>query len=386
MLSCYYVFILKNEKRVNQKKPNIEWLKLKICNELKTNYFTKSTEKGNTIEFKKLDDLACNFKILFDDLENNIRVEVRADSPAIKKCCKTLDDVNTIIYQSNINHNYKIINTYNGYSNIYCNKLYEKLSNFERILRKFMYDTYISNFDLDFNTKTLNESQKSEIKANIKKNSKKEKLLFEEHQIFDFIDFGTINDILFNEQWTEVETELYEQVIRGIKDNSIDKVELSQKVSLLKPRSDWERLFSVNGTNLHFKNQFNDIRNCRNKVAHNRNFTFEEFNSMKSTITSAQKTIMEMSSIVNSDSFKNSNDEYLSISHKQLVNSFVSSLDYSSSAAVISKSISDMRGIQEFSRVFSERLNEIRKISSPLNNGVNPVVKPINEYWDNIKK
>lgn len=210
---------------------------------------------------------------------------------------KLIEDIKKAIKKGEHRKNYRIITIYDDSSRYFCDKASIIVSKFERALREFIYLTVIQVYEGKWVENTISkEIKKSHKEKGVNQKQYIENAL-EEFSFYDYINY------LFNEreEWSnekiieECKVEIKKQnpninCIKGILEKSV-------KISL------WDRLFYNYNIKL-VKEDLEIIRSSRNKVMHNKDLSFSEFNSTKKLLKKLTKALENEIININEEKYK----------------------------------------------------------------------------------
>lgn len=210
---------------------------------------------------------------------------------------KLIEDIKKAIKKGEHRKNYRIITIYDDSSKYFCDKASIIVSKFERALREFIYLTVIQVYEGKWVENTISkEIKKSHKEKGVNQKQYIENAL-EEFSFYDYINY------LFNEreEWSnekiieECKVEIKKQnpninCIKGILEKSV-------KISL------WDRLFYNYNIKL-VKEDLEIIRSSRNKVMHNKDLSFSEFNSTKKLLKKLTKALENEIININEEKYK----------------------------------------------------------------------------------
>ena len=210
---------------------------------------------------------------------------------------KLIEDIKKAIKKGEHRKNYRIITIYDDSSRYFCDKASIIVSKFERALREFIYLTVIQAHEGDWVEKTISkEIENSHKEKGINQKQYIENAL-EEFSFYDYINY------LFTEreEWSnekiieECKVEIKKQnpninCIKGILEKSVKK-------------SLWDRLFYKYNIAL-VKEDLEIIRSSRNKVMHNKDLSFSEFNSTKKLLKKLTKALENEIININEEKYK----------------------------------------------------------------------------------
>ncbi len=177
--------------------------------------------------------------------------------------------------------------TYDSVSKDYCDKLYPLLNEFERKLRRLLYNVYTLNFNLKYYENLNLNNTSREIKAKIPANKLKNVSKEENYAIswFYSVDYGNIEHLLFDKYVSQGDYEKAEQILKKEQDlSTMNDTQLRKIYKSLLPKNDWERFFSNKRLGQKFQQLFKDIHNDRNIIAHCKLIEKEQFNICKNNL------------------------------------------------------------------------------------------------------
>jgi len=236
-----------------------------------------------------------------------------------------LEYIQATIEDSSISKSYIKIISYDAISEYYCNKIYPKLNELERNLRKLLFNIYVVNFGLDYYRMTVNEELQSKVKGVIDvdvkadksrlKNtySKKEaKEIARWQRFFYSFEFTDIQKLLFAKGWTNIDEQSKIKFLSNTKDLSeLTDEELRIAFSRYTPKSDWERFFSDKISGFDVEKVIEEIRESRNKIAHCKFFYKTEYESCNKAINDLNQAIISTIKITENKDFYQKNREYI---------------------------------------------------------------------------
>lgn len=220
--------------------------------------------------------ISVDVQIRTHEVKSNAYIDIMVQGNNVDELIQALESIQITLLQSNINKEYIVITTYDAISEYYCNLAYPHLNNIERKLRKLLFNIYIVNFEDEYYQRTISAEIQEKAKKVMQTSSDSERL----KQFFYSLEFNDIQSMLFTPQWTDYE----EGVRKGFLESNDDLGKLSDQelrkvLSLLKPRNDWERLFSNKMNKDEVSMLVEEIRGYRNNIAHCKRFTKKNFNA-----------------------------------------------------------------------------------------------------------
>lgn len=207
---------------------------------------------------------------------------------------KVLSRVNDCLIGGKHRKDFYIINSYDEPSEYFCEKLAPRFGKFERLMRSFIYISLTKSLGFEWFESTFTEEIQTDIKSkgNIGKPDLIERGLYE-------MTFAQLYDYLFKAfSCCSAETVVYEQLLT--KDlEAMDKEEIVSTISACKKESLWNRFFSE--TQFDLEEPLRQMREYRNKVAHNKFIKYAEYTDCKRKLIKINQTLEEAIKQINSD-------------------------------------------------------------------------------------
>ncbi len=246
-------------------------------------------------------DDGTSFKVDFtlNDVVHVWYLDVVVEGPTKAKCVRYLEIVQDKILASGITNKYIEIVSYDAISEYYCNKIFPRLNELERNLRKLLFNVYIVNFGVDYFNTTINGDIQSDIKKRINSNCSSEKRneiknkynLKNRDQVeaidrlqtfFYSLEFGDIQNILFTPKWVDIDEENKQKFLAENKKlNELSDEELRNAFEQHTPKSDWDRFFKEKIDIPNIQEIVTEIQGFRNVIAHNKFFYSNTYNKCK---------------------------------------------------------------------------------------------------------
>lgn len=187
------------------------------------------------------------------------------------KCLQRLDECLT---QTDFKRYANIERDFDGVSAALSEKLYPLYSQYERRIRQLILLVLTKAFGCRWIGETFSEEQMKSIKERAK---------------------GKLTDILENLDLKEMENYLFEKntvdyinyydvILTKEKTNNMTKAELLKNIENMRPKSLWETNFSEIGFEDEWKKSITEVHDCRNKVAHHKRITIEEYKIIRTRL------------------------------------------------------------------------------------------------------
>lgn len=308
------------------------------------------------------------------------------DSPYFS--AKLLSQVNDRLISGKHRKDFYIINSYDEPSEYFCEKLAPRFGKFERLMRSFIYISLTKNLGFDWFESTFTAEIQSDIKnkGNIGKADLIERGLYE-------MTFAQLYDYLFKAfSYCSAENVVYEQLLS--KDlNDMGKNEIVTILSKCKKQSLWNRFFSDAQFNL--EEPLREMREYRNKVAHNKFIKFSEYTDCKRKLIRINSVLDNAINQINTDIYteKHFSDSLMSFA------ALFAGLLKSSYSEVVGKQknfdalgkalIKMMEPYASASKMgtfykFGAALSDIQKISAALDQKGKPIAE-IPDFYESAK-
>lgn len=182
---------------------------------------------------------------------------------------KVLNLVTKCIQNGIHRKDFYIFYAYDETSEYYCAKLAPRFGKFERLMREFIYVNLTISLKSQWFEQSFTEDLKNEIKAKLNnQNSLIEQALYE-------MTFAQLYNFLFVEYaYNSPDYIIYEKLLPLDLDNT-DKKTILDAIYTCKKVSLWDRYFQSSEMDL--QDYLSNMREYRNKVAHNKFITFEDY-------------------------------------------------------------------------------------------------------------
>lgn len=263
-MKSQYIFIKKPSATINIK--NSRELFQSILSEIfqNTTFDTFEIDYNNVIE-------RISYKSSTANPDMYYLVLCHEGSPA--KSAMLLNLANKILISGKHRKDFYIINSYDESSEYYCEKLSPRFGKFERLMRAFIYTSLTKSLGF----KWFEVSFTDEIKKSLKEKGNISETDLIEHGLYEMT-FSQLYDFLFKEfSYCSAESVIYEQLLsRDLK--SMDKAELIDIIKQCQKENLWDRFFKDNAE-FDLKEPLHNLRDYRNKGAHNKFITTSEYDS-----------------------------------------------------------------------------------------------------------
>jgi len=224
-----------------------------------------------------------------------------------------LEYIQAAIEKSDIPKDYIEIISYDAISEYYSNKIYPKLNELERNLRKLLFNIYVVNFGQDYYQTTISGDLQNKIKSVIQAKGNEEKKETERLQKFFYsMEFADIQQMLFVPHWTEVDEKAKDYFLKSHEDLSkLTDDKLRKAFSEIAPRSDWERFFADKMDADVIQSLIDEIRRSRNSIAHCKFFYQAEYATCNKAMGKFNKVVKSAIAITVDKDFSEKNSEII---------------------------------------------------------------------------
>lgn len=282
-----YIFIRKNNEPV-QVSEKIYTLTPPFKPFLKS-LFEDVSEDSFKIKLKTREyDVFYNYttsKSESSEIQNSIYyLTISIDGQRKERCAEILDLANKTILSAGAKEQYNIILAYDGVSKYYCDRTYPRLNEFERSIRNLVFRILTKAFGAKWLDKTATDEEKNNLKAKIQI---RPKLLRDERLIEEALyemDIKELENYLFVPKRDVSCEQVVDTILSEEKLAQMTKEEIESELAAARPKSLWERQFAhkVSIDGLHDK--LKELRILRNKVAHAKAFSGEDFSNCQGIV------------------------------------------------------------------------------------------------------
>lgn len=297
-------------------------------------------------DYKKND---IEYKFICVDGVYYLDIMINSSKAKIIKC---LTDFNNLFLSDKaFKENYIPIISYDYVSENYCNKLYPLLNRFERKFRKLLFLIFTSQFKELYFEKTASNEMLNKVKENIKRKKGVNKTEYRIQNYFYSIDMATLRSFLFDKQWTFIEEEAKNELLKKNLSKMTNE-ELKKEIVKIEPKSNWDRYFQNKGFSNDINITMETINNLRNLVAHNKIIDENDYNLLKNKLESVILEINKATKITESvDFIRINNEKYAKIfaGIREAVSNMLDGLNYnyfSESIEAVNNSLKELANKQ----------------------------------------
>lgn len=272
----------------------------------------------------------CQAEFIITEVVDTKYLDVVVDAKTKHQAVRCLEHIQNTILSSGVREICIEIISFDAVSEYYCNKIYPKLNNLERNLRRLLFNSYIVNFGREYYKATVDEDLQRKIKGVVNIDSKKtdkERIKTDYHvangkeveevmrlqRFFYSLEYIDIQKLLFTPNWTKAdECAKAEFLEKNPNLSTLSDEELRNAFAQYIPRSDWDRFFS-NKIDIHnIQEMIESIREYRNSVAHFKFFYKDDYDECNVLVNRLNKAIVKAIKMTEDEDFVKKNTEILS--------------------------------------------------------------------------
>lgn len=258
-----YIFIEKEKHESKTVKMLIEEIMKNVSDQLDNDIIKFDNDKeGECIKYR----------IVQRHNSNRCYLEMETVGLRINKATERMQKLDIAFSQSPLQRYYYYIKEYDGISESFCIRLYPKYARFERKLCSLILLVLTKAYGGNWKDETIAEDMLNKIKEVGKGNITLSSVL-------ENMDLATLEEYLFEKREPEyskiVSTELSAEKIK-----EMSKDELCIIIEKLRATSLWDRNFNECGDGVLWEERIKSIHNVRNKVAHQKTITEQEYKKM----------------------------------------------------------------------------------------------------------
>lgn len=312
-LQSSFIFLNNIDAETSKNKNEIKHTK-SILSYISELFGATKTEKGNLFVKRRYECSMdkCHVLFIISSVGSASYMTISVEGKRNDIIVKCIEKIQQAFDNSKISDEYIIITSYCAVSEYYCNKLYPKLNELERNLRNLLLHIYILKFDNDFYSHCM-DIMSGETQENVKKVMRTKSSIKRKQNLFYSMDFGQLQELLFTQKWTDVEESEKQQIFDDNPDLSmLSDEELRNLISNIKPKSEWERIFSDKIETDFAQKNIRLVSRERNKVAHSKLLTNEEYLECNKLINELNKEIEIAITLTEDEEFIRANEEAIS--------------------------------------------------------------------------
>ena len=241
----------------------------------------------NTVETREdelltVDNVNINYRIIQKRNSKRCFLEMTSKE-RVTRSIPALQKVDRALFTSNQQRYYHSIRDYDGISESFCKRLYPKYAEFERKLRSLVLFILTKAYGSNWQTETVSD----EMLAVLQEKAHGRVSL---NETLENMDLATLEIYLFEERHVDYPSIINEKLSTKHLEE-LDKEDICEIIEKMRPTSLWERHFEKFGSQEMWKKKIIDVHSTRNKVAHQKTISFEEFTSISKKINSVNRDL-----------------------------------------------------------------------------------------------
>lgn len=230
----------------------------------------------------KIDNVDIQYRIIqkrnskYCFLEMTSKARVNRSIPALKK----IDDG---FFKSKQQKYYHRIRDYDGISESFCKRLYPKYAEFERKLRSLVLFILTKAYGSNWQRETVSKELLSVLKENAHGSVSLNETL-------ENMDLATLETYLFEKRHVDYPMIINEKLSAKSLEE-LEKEEICTIIEEMRPTSLWERHFEKFGSQETWMRKIKEIHDTRNKVAHHKTISIDEFTTINRKLNSVNRDL-----------------------------------------------------------------------------------------------
>lgn len=272
-----YIFIEKEKHDSQSVKLVIMEIMKNVVDHMDDNFIRFDSDKeGEYIKyqiFQKSNSIKCYLEM------ETVGLRINKATERMKK----LDDA---FSKSPLQKYYYYIKEYDGISESFCIRLYPKYAQFERKLRQLILLVLTKAYGKSWTDETIPEGMMKKLKENSKGN-------LNLNSVLENMDLATLEEYLFEKREPKYK-EIISTDLSAEKVEKMSKEELCIVIEKMRATSLWERNFSSFGDGELWEDRIKSIHEVRNKVAHQKTITEQEYKMTNKRLNSINKELYKV--------------------------------------------------------------------------------------------
>lgn len=266
-------------------------------------------------------------------------------SPA--KEAEVLNEVNKKLNGPDIKKKFNLIVAYDEVSEYYCGKINSKFGKCERLLRELIFLIMVKTFGVEWSKKTIAKEILDNVKASaggMNEAQIVETVLYE-------MTIAQLEDYLFKPYSGLEKNPELEEEFNKVNISELSEMEKTNWLEIMQKRSLWDDYFVDYGLDMEgIQKELGTIRKYRNKVAHNKKFSKEDYDYCREILNHFNNTLFSAISDIEERDFVQTDWR---VSYRNTINMIASMTD------IISEEMKE--SLSQFSQGISECMGEMMK-------------------------
>lgn len=299
---------------------------------------------NDSIEFRyerifSVEGIDVSYRIIQKQNSKRCFLELSAKE-RVNKSILALQKIDTAFFKSNQQKYYHCIRDYDGISESFCKRLYPKYAEFERNLRSLVLFILTEAYGSDWMIETISEEQLHALQ----KNAHGKVSL---NEVLENMDLAMLESYLFDKRQVDYLNIISEMLSTKCLEG-LEKDEICAIIEDMRPTSLWERHFKKFGTQEFWMEKILEVHKTRNKVAHQKNISTEEFTTIKKKLNLVNRDLIKASEGIREENFT----EYSSV---DILRSFAEM------ATKLTKSIIESSAFRDVMKGFNAKIQEMTR-------------------------
>ena len=261
-------------------------------------------------------------------------------SERITRTIPALKKVDEALFKSSQQRYYHAIRDYAGISENFCKRLYPKYAEFERKLRSLILFIVTKAYGSNWQTATVSKELLRALQENAHGNVSLNETL-------ENMDLSTLEEYLFKQRHVDYPCFIREKLnVKYLE--KLEKEEICAIIDEMRPTSLWQRHFEKFGSQECWMKKIVDVHATRNKVAHQKTISLDEFNSINKKLNNINRDLTKTIEGIREENFT----EYRIV---DVLGSFADIVGN------MTKSIAQSQAFKDVVISFNEKIQEILK-------------------------
>jgi len=300
----------------------------------------------------------------------------------VNRSIPALLKIDSAIFKSKEQKYFFAIRDYDGISESFCGRLYPKYAEFERKLRSLILFILTKAYGSSWQEETVSEEMLSAIKKRAHGN-------ISLNETLENMDLDNLETFLFEKREVDYLTIINEELSKELL-QKLEKDQICEIIDNMRPTSLWQRHFEKFGSQDKWEKSIQDIHKTRNKVAHQKTISLEEYTDINKKLNKINRDLTNVTENIRKENF----------TEHSIIDILASFITLSTA---ITKVIAQSEAMQDVVKSFSEVLKRTKAFQNievgksfaklgrtylalnKLNNIQNNIIETTNVFNENIK-
>jgi len=329
----------------------------------------------------KIDNINAKYRIIQKKGSNRCYFEMIANE-RVNRSIPALLKIDSAIFKSKEQKYFFAIRDYDGISESFCGRLYPKYAEFERKLRSLILFILTKAYGSSWQEETVSEEMLSAIKKRAHGN-------ISLNETLENMDLDNLETFLFEKREVDYLTIINEELSKELL-QKLEKDQICEIIDNMRPTSLWQRHFEKFGSQDKWEKSIQDIHKTRNKVAHQKTISLEEYTDINKKLNKINRDLTNVTENIRKENF----------TEHSIIDILASFITLSTA---ITKVIAQSEAMQDVVKSFSEVLKRTKAFQNievgksfaklgrtylalnKLNNIQNNIIETTNVFNENIK-